>query len=144
MSPRAACRCKLKLRILHCCKAGADNRPQYIPDATQLWCGMQGSDQKCPEFTLPKNDHSDSKLFDMVIQPDASSSPFPRWGSRMLFIFFNIGGLQHPCMGTFFFLLGGSRWLTYTLGNTDGMETSSLFAPLSTKTLQRNLVTVIH
>lgn len=135
----------LKLRILYCCKAGADKRPQYIPDATQLWYGMKGSDEKCPELTLPKNDHSDSKLFDMAIQPEASSSPFPKWESKMLFIFFNIVGLQRPCTGSFFHFIGsGSRWLTYTLGNTEGMETSFLFASLSTKTLQRNLVMVIH
>lgn len=58
--------------------------------------GDAACDVKCPEPTLPKNNYLDSQLFDMVMQPAASSSLFPMWASRMLFIFINIGGYQHP------------------------------------------------
>jgi hypothetical protein len=47
----------VKLEISHYYKVKADNRPQYIPDAVQLQCGLKGFDGKCSESTLPKNYH---------------------------------------------------------------------------------------
>jgi hypothetical protein len=66
-------------------------------------------DVKCPEPTLPKNNHSDSRPFDMVIQPAASSSLFPMCESRMLFIFLTMEGSSIQVCAFFFPFIGNTR-----------------------------------